>query len=204
MSPLASPPGVGDRAPDFALPAADGSGTLALAEVCRRGPVLLVMLRGLYCPFCRRHISQLRPTCEAFRAAGLALLGIVIASPERAQQYFRRFPACFPIAAAPDRAMHRAYGLTEMVRTPEMRQSAEQRAEKALREMGLEAPAGQAGTIFATAGGFEPTPEDDAEYALPVQRMAYFLVGQDGVVRWADVTGPLAESLDPAKLLALL
>lgn len=51
--------GPGDLAPDFELPAADVEGTVALAEYRRRGPVLLTMLRGLYCPFCRRHISQL-------------------------------------------------------------------------------------------------------------------------------------------------
>jgi peroxiredoxin len=104
--------GPGDLAPDFTLPAADVEGTIALAEYLRRGPVFLTMLRGLYCPFCRRHISQLRPTCEALRDAGVAVLGVVLASPERARQYFGRFPACFPIAAASDRAIHRAYGLT--------------------------------------------------------------------------------------------
>src|SRR5262245_61919984 len=117
--------GPGDLAPDFDLPAADRDGQVSLAEVRRRGPVLLVMLRGLYCPFCRRHISQLRPTCEALRGAGIALLGVVLASPERARQYFNRFPPCFPIAAAPDRAIHHAYGLPEVDRTPEFGQEAE-------------------------------------------------------------------------------
>jgi len=55
--------GPGDLAPDFHLPAADRDGYVSLAEVRRRGPVLLVMLRGLYCPFCRRHISV---TCSSF------------------------------------------------------------------------------------------------------------------------------------------
>jgi peroxiredoxin len=42
--------GPGDRAPDFELPAADVEGRVTLAEHLRRGPVLLTMLRGLYCP----------------------------------------------------------------------------------------------------------------------------------------------------------
>ena len=58
--------GPGDAAPDFELPAADAEGTVALAEHLRRGPVLLTMLRGLYCPFCRRHVSQLRPTARRY------------------------------------------------------------------------------------------------------------------------------------------
>ncbi len=48
----------GDRAPDFDLPAADRAGRVVLAEDRRRGAVLLDMLRGLYCPFCRRHIRD--------------------------------------------------------------------------------------------------------------------------------------------------
>src|SRR5574341_930200 len=92
--------GPGDLAPGFDLPAADREGHVSLAEVRRRGPVLLVMLRGLYCPFCRRHISQLRPACDTLKQEGIQLLGIVVASPARARQYFRFRPPCFPMAAA--------------------------------------------------------------------------------------------------------
>jgi peroxiredoxin len=113
------PLGPSDLAPDFELPAADAKGTVALADYRRRGSVLLVMLRGLYCPFCRRGIGLLRPTCEALRNAGIPLLGVVVPSPPRARQYFRHFPACFPVVAAPDRALHRADGLPEEDRTPE-------------------------------------------------------------------------------------
>ena len=87
------PLGPGDLAPDFELPAADAEGTVALADYRRRGSVLLLMRRGLYCPFCRRGIGLLRPTCEARRTAGIPLLGVIVASPPRARQYFRHFPA---------------------------------------------------------------------------------------------------------------
>src|SRR5437763_10263694 len=98
----------GDKAPDFDLPAAHRDGRIALADVRRRGPVLLTMLRGLYCPFCRRHIAQLKPTCDMLQEAHIELLGLVIGAPERTRRYFEfvRTP-CFPIAAAPDRALHR-------------------------------------------------------------------------------------------------
>jgi peroxiredoxin len=177
----------GDRAPDFDLPAADGEGRVALAEHLRNGPVLLTMLRGLYCSFCRRHISQLRPTCVEARSAGLSLLGIVVASPERARQYFGHFPPCFPMAAAPDRATHRAYGLPQVDRTPAFRQETERRAAEILRELAVEAPVGQATAVFATADGFEMTPEDQAEWQRPLQSVAYFLIGRDGLIRWTRV-----------------
>jgi peroxiredoxin len=179
--------GPGDRAPDFDLPAADSEGTVALAEYRRRGPVLLSLLRGLYCPFCRRTLSLLKPSCEELRGAGIALVGIVIASPERARQYFRHFPPCFPVAAAPDRAIHRAYGLTEFVRTPEFLEHVEHRAMDALRDLGLKAPAGEADSVFQASDGVQLSAEDHAEWQRPVQTIAHFLIGRDGVIRWAQV-----------------
>jgi peroxiredoxin len=179
--------GPGDRAPDFELPAADAEGTVTLAAHLRRGPVLLTMLRGLYCPFCRRHISQLRPACEALRAAGIALLGVVVASPERARQYFRHFPACFPMAAAPDHTIHHAYGLPEVARTPEFVQETERRASDILREQGLEVPPGQARSILMASDGFVMTPEDQAAWQRPHQTVGQFLIGRDGVIRWVCI-----------------
>jgi peroxiredoxin len=75
--------GPGDRAPDFELPAADRDGRISLSDSYRRGPVLLLLLRGLYCAFCRRHISQLRSSCDLLQGAGIRMLGVVIASVER-------------------------------------------------------------------------------------------------------------------------
>jgi peroxiredoxin len=162
-------------------------GNVALSEYLRRGPVFLTMLRGLYYPFCRRHISHLRPGCEAMRVAGIALLGVVIVSPERARQYFRHFPACFPMAAAPDDAIHCAYGLSEVARTPEFVQETERRAAEILREQSVEVPAGLARAIFMASDGFVMTREDQAAWQRPHQAMACFLIGAVGRIRWARI-----------------
>ncbi len=53
----------GDRAPDFALPAADREGTVSLVDYRGRTPLLLGLFRGTYCPFCRRAIIW---TCPGF------------------------------------------------------------------------------------------------------------------------------------------
>ena len=193
----------GERAPDFELPAADVEGTVTLAEYRRRGPVFLTMLRGLYCPFCRRHISQLRPACEALRAAGIALLGVVVASPGRARQYFRHFPACFPMAVAPDHAIHRAYGLPEVARTPEFVQETELRVAEILRAQGMEVPAGQARSIFMASDGFVMTPEDQAAWQRPHQAVGHFLIGRDGLIRWSRID-PWMVPLPPVEELSSL
>jgi peroxiredoxin len=195
--------GPGDLAPDFDLPAADRDAQVSLAEVRRLGPVLLVMLRGLYCPFCRRHIAQLRPTCETLKQEGIQLLGIVVASAARARQYFGYRPACFPIAAAPDRRIHRAYGLPSVERTPQFLEETQRLAAEANTELGIEAPLGEAGFAFMKWDGFEMTAEDEAEHERPLQFVGYFLVGRDGVIRWTRVA-PRESSLDLPKLEELL
>ena len=56
------PISVGAPAPDFVLPVVnqDGADTVSLAGYRGRAPILLAMMRGLYCAFCRRHIAQLQ------------------------------------------------------------------------------------------------------------------------------------------------
>lgn len=179
-----SPLGPGDRAPDFQLPAADREDTVHLAEHLRRGPVLLTLLRGLYCPFCRRHLTRVGQVAEPLRAAGIGLLGVVVASPQRARQYFGYRPTRFPVAAAPDRRVHQAYGLAEVPRGPELREETERRSAAALQEIGLQPPAGEASQMFLSAGGFEMTPEDQTEFGRARQTVGYFLIAGDGVIRW--------------------
>jgi peroxiredoxin len=131
--------GPGHRTPDFDRPAADRDGRISLSDYYRRGPVFLLLLRGVYCAFCRRHISQLKSSCDLLQGAGIPMLGVVIASAERSRLYFRFGAApCFPVAAAPDRSVHRAYGLPAVERTPEMVAHATQQADEALREMNID------------------------------------------------------------------
>lgn len=195
--------GPGDLAPDFELPAADRDGHVSLAEVRRRGPVLLVMLRGLYCPFCRRHISQLRPACDTLKEEGIQLLGVVVASAARARQYFGYRPPCFPIAAAPDRTIHRAYGLPSMDRTAQFVEETQRLAAEANAELGIEALPGQAAPAFMKWDGFEMTGEDQAEHERPLQFVGHFLIGRDGVIRWTRV-GAREGSLQLPKVEELL
>ena len=54
------------------------------------------------------------------------------------------------------------------MRTPELRQATEEKAAEALRELGLDAPAGQAAFTFSKWDGFEMTVEDEAEWKRPL------------------------------------
>jgi peroxiredoxin len=196
--------GPGDPAPDFDLPAADRDERISLSDYYRRGPVLLLLLRGLYCSFCRRHISQLRSTCDLLQGAGIAMLGVVIASAERSRLYFRYgHSPCFPVAAAPDRSIHRAYGLPAVVRTPEMMAAGIQRAAELLREMNIDSGGDPFNTMHHYDGWVD-TAEDDAEFKRPLQSPGYYFIDRQGIIRWASAGKLLNDLPRPESLLALV
>jgi hypothetical protein len=88
-------------------------------------------------------------------------------------------------------------------RTPEFREETQRRAAAILDELGLEAPAGQATAVFTTANGFNLTPEDEAEMPRPLQSIAFFLIGRDGVIRWT-LADPRIVPLPPLEELVSL
>jgi hypothetical protein len=85
---------------------------------------------------------------------------------ERARQYFRHRPACFPIQAAPDRVLHRAYdGLPVLDRALEIRAETERDAvQTSATSVCRRRPDAE---TFATVG-FHMTPEDEAESTRPL------------------------------------
>jgi peroxiredoxin len=107
LSPSLQP---GEPAPDFTLPAIHREGHVSLADYKGRSALLLALFRGLYCPFCRRGISQLALTADKLAAAGVQTLAVVATPLERARLYFRYRPAArLALAADPELVTLRAF-----------------------------------------------------------------------------------------------
>jgi peroxiredoxin len=117
------PLSLGEPAPGFLLPAVTEDGNVTLADYRGRTQVLLAMMRGLYCAFCRRHIAQLGTTRQKLQALGVEVLAIVGTQPEPARLYYRFRPAGVLVAADPDLVTHRAYGVPQPALTPELTQA---------------------------------------------------------------------------------
>jgi peroxiredoxin len=176
---------VGQRAPDFELPAADREGVVALAEYRGKSPVLLALFRGLYCPFCRRQIAQLSVGADRLRAVGIETIGVVATAAERARLYFRLNPSRFPLGADPDLITHREYGLPVIERNDEAAEMVERAAQRLARELHIEAPPGQGRAIVDAADGFKRLESDAADRLRhQIQLIGQFLIDRDGVVRW--------------------
>jgi peroxiredoxin len=185
----------GERAPDFVLPAVNLDGTVALADYRGKTPVLLAMMRGLYCAFCRRHIAQLSTTRQKLKPLGVEVLAIVAMPPERLRLYYRFRPVGVPVAADPDLATHRAYGVPQPALTPEITQAVVAKYRGLAGELQIPAtdPA-EIRSVLCQRDGFEPLQSEqqdrrDWSERHGAQLVGQFLVDRQGIVRWANIEG---------------
>ena len=103
-------PAVGAEAPDFRLPAVSGE-PIALSDHRGCRSVVVWFSLGLFCPFCRRSMTQLRQAYPRMREVGAELLQISHNTLDEARAYLKHYPFAFPYLCDPDRAVHERYGV---------------------------------------------------------------------------------------------
>jgi putative peptide zinc metalloprotease protein len=160
-------PRVGDTAPEFRLPTAQG-GELGPQDFRGNHRTVLWFSKGLFCPFCRRNMAQLGLRYSEIRALDTEILQITHNTLDEARSYFKRYPMAFPYLCDPERVAHDRYGV-------------------ALEHAGVR---GFLVSGAAVAADFvlrgEPTPLPlpyFKRYALKDSPQAVFILDRDGVVR---------------------
>jgi peroxiredoxin len=116
---MVAPPKVGDPVPVFALKTVSGT-TVRPAPLLRRGPVVLVVLRGYpgyQCPLCTRQVGEFLARSAEFEARKASVV-LVYPGPAtdltaRAKEFVagKSLPASFHLAVDPDYRFTNAYGL---------------------------------------------------------------------------------------------
>lgn len=115
----ATPPAVGDAAPDFKLQTLDG-GNVQLKSLTAKQPVVLVVLRGwpgYQCPACARQARDFIVHAPEFAKRGVQVLMVYPGPAEQLQAHAREFldskewPREFLLALDPGYAFTNAYGL---------------------------------------------------------------------------------------------
>ncbi|KGF78172.1 alkyl hydroperoxide reductase, partial [Massilia sp. JS1662] len=109
MSMTMNPVAPGELAPAFALPAIAGPGIISLDDYRGRSPLLLSLMLGLWCPFCRRQLVQLAGFEGKLKDMGVDSLAVVATAPENARLYFKFRPTKLAMASDPGLSTHRAY-----------------------------------------------------------------------------------------------
>ena len=168
--------GVGDNAPEFALPNVQG-GTTSLSELLERGPVVLSFYRGGWCPFCNLEFKALHDKLPEMQTLGATLVGI---SPETlavSQQTVKDHQLEFEVLSDEGNRVARDYGLV-MVVDEAIRPHYEQ--------WGIDLPA---------ANG-------DESFELPVP--ATYVIDQSRVIRAAHVDKNYTKRMEPTDIVAAL
>ena len=105
---------VGDRAPDFTLPAVDGT-DVQLSELLARGPVVLTFYRGAWCPYCNTQLRDYQQNLAEIEAAGATLAAISPQAPDSSVTVQEQNDLAFPVLSDVGGDVSDAYGLTFQV-----------------------------------------------------------------------------------------
>jgi peroxiredoxin len=171
----ARPLRVGGIAPVFVLPDAN-SVMISSADLLLRGPIIVTFYRGLWCPYCQR---DLRTFVEAVPDLHSADASVVAISHQLASDSSRRFQQDnrigFPVLEDETGDVAVRFGIRW---APEDVQLIED----------------QLGTI-GTFRGTEP-------WIVPMQ--ARYVIGQDGVIAFAEVAFDYSQRSDPTAVLPVL
>ncbi len=183
-----APVSPGEPAPNFVLPAVDGTGTVSLADYRGNRAVFLGLAIGLWCPFCRRAIAQMAANEPRLKAIGVETVGIVATQPENARLYFKFRPSRLRLGADPALSTHRAYGLPKPEPTPEFMHALETVNVNPGGALPEPLPIAQAAVAIAKLDGYQENDTDraDMERQWP-QLKGQFLIDCDGIVRWANI-----------------
>jgi peroxiredoxin len=110
---VARGPGVGQVAPQFALPSIRGT-MVDLASFRGRRNVVVWFSRGFTCPFCRVYTDSVRAGYAALRAADTEVIQIAPNLLESARRFFAQAPLPFPFVCDPDKRLYAVYGLGDV------------------------------------------------------------------------------------------
>lgn len=168
---------VGDLAPPVVLPDAQG-GTLDLATLLAKGPVVVTFYRGGWCPFCNLELKAYQAVLPRIAAAGASLVAISPEKPDDTVETLRKNELGFPVLSDVGQAVGRAFGVvyafTDAVRT-------------VYDGFKLDIPAKNG------------TPDD---WSLPLS--ATYVIGTDGRILFADTRVDYRERTDPLDVLRVL
>jgi peroxiredoxin Q/BCP len=99
---------VGDPAPDFTLPDADGN-EVSLSGLRGRN-VIVYFYPAAMTPGCTKQACDFRDSLDSLAAAGYAVLGISPDKPAKLARFRDRDGVTFPLLSDPDKEVLTAYG----------------------------------------------------------------------------------------------
>jgi peroxiredoxin len=167
---------VGDRAPAFKLADPDGK-VWSSAEALAKGPLVVTFYRGGWCPYCNMDLVALEAVAGKVRAAGAALVTISPQTGPNSRKAQRDHDLSFPLLTDAGNEVANSFGLR--FRLPEDL-------------IGLYRKFGVDLDRF----------NGDESWTLPMP--ARYIIGRDGLIRYAEVNPDYTRRPDPEELIPAL
>jgi peroxiredoxin len=101
---------VGDTAPDFILPDAQGE-PVRLRALLDQGPVVVVFYRGGWCPYCNLHLRGFQSRLPAFRELGTTVVAISPQLPDNSLSTREKDELAFPVLSDVGNKVARQFGI---------------------------------------------------------------------------------------------
>lgn len=168
--------GVGEAMPEFRLPSITGT-VVDSRELLGRGPLVISFYRGGWCPYCNIELRALQGRLPEIEALGASLVAISPELPDRAAMTADSNALDFPVLYDQGNHLARQFRLTHPI-APEV----------------VRYQLGNGNDVAAYNG------MDTAEVPLP----ATYVVGPDGIVRYAFVDPDYTRRADPDVFIGVL
>jgi len=168
--------GEGEPIPRFQLPSIEG-GLADAGLLLERGPLVISFYRGGWCPYCNIELRSLQRWLPDIEALGASLVAISPEMPDRTLMTVQSNALTFPVLFDKGNEVARQFRLTHQIDPQVVRY-----------QLGN-------GNDVAAYNGM-----DTAEVPLP----ATYVIGADGVVRYAFVDADYTRRADPEVLVGVL
>lgn len=166
----------GDKVPSFVLRDATGK-TVSSSELLAQGPLAVSFYRGVWCPYCNTELQALQDALPAFRELGAQLVAISPQNAVNSRKSIRANGLDFPILSDPGNETAAAFGLRF-----------------ALPDYLIE--------LYKNLKNDLPAFNGDTSWTLPMP--GRFVIGQDGIIRYAEVNPDYTHRPEPSDMLAVL
>ncbi|MGY2289683.1 peroxiredoxin-like family protein [Pseudomonas sp. SDO528_S397] len=167
---------VGDKAPLFSLKDANGE-LVSSAQLLAQGPLVVTFYRGVWCPYCNMELQALQAFLPTLKATGANLVAVSPQTAANSRKSERITDLAFPILNDPHNDVADAFGLRFT-----------------LPDYLIE--------LYKLLQIDLPTVNDAPAWTLPMP--ARYVIGQDGVIRYAEVNPDYTQRPEPEALLDAL
>lgn len=105
-------PKVGDKAPDFSIPASDGT-TVRLKDVVGKGNIVLYFYPKDDTPGCTKEACGIRDTITDLKGLDAIVFGVSFDSVESHKKFIEKYKLPFVLLADTDKKLAKAYGVAD-------------------------------------------------------------------------------------------